>query len=171
MSVFFIAAVVIALWAVVLTVLGLRNERFPGTEGGARVVAAVSCVLAALGIATAVITGHEEDLVRKAEARQTAPPGPPAEVLRVEVDPSGQLKFETKELTTTPGRRTLELTNAAPLEHNIGIVGQGIDIVSNTVPQGRKAKVTADLRPGRYTYYCSVLGHRQGGMEGTLTVR
>jgi uncharacterized cupredoxin-like copper-binding protein len=31
--------------------------------------------------------------------------------------------------------------------------------------------VTAELGAGRYTFYCSVPGHRQGGMEGTLTVQ
>jgi uncharacterized cupredoxin-like copper-binding protein len=27
-----------------------------------------------------------------------------------------------------------------------------------------------DLKPGEYEFYCDILGHRQQGMEGTLTV-
>ena len=28
-----------------------------------------------------------------------------------------------------------------------------------------------DLKPGKYTFYCDILGHRAQGMEGTLTVK
>ena len=32
------------------------------------------------------------------------------------------------------------------------------------------SKASADLKPGEYEFYCPVDGHKQGGMEGTLTV-
>lgn len=173
MSPFFFAAILAALWAVALTVLGLRHPAFPGGEGGARIIAALSFVLAGAGIAAAVITGVEEEHKKEAEARaeepEAAPPGP--RPIRVEVDPKGELQFERDRLETTAGTRTVELTNSAPLAHNIGVVGQGLDVVGPTVPRGGTSRVTVPLRPGRYTFYCSVLGHREGGMEGALVVR
>jgi plastocyanin len=173
-SIFFFTAALAALWAVGLTVLGLRHASFPGGEGGARIIAAVTFVLAGAGIASAVITGHEEELAREAEAQAEEPqpaPSPGPRPLQVAVDPTGQLRFEQEELVTTAGPTTIELTNSAPIEHNIGIVGQGVDVIGKTVGRGGRTTVSAPLRPGRYTFYCSVLGHRQGGMEGALIVR
>ena len=28
-----------------------------------------------------------------------------------------------------------------------------------------------DLKPGKYTFYCDIPGHRAAGMQGTLTVK
>jgi mono/diheme cytochrome c family protein len=39
------------------------------------------------------------------------------------------------------------------------------------VGTGGTSKVSANLKPGTYEFYCSVPGHEAGGMKGTLTVK
>jgi hypothetical protein len=51
---FFIGGGVLALWAVVLATLGLRNPSFPGDAGGQRMVMAISLVLALVAMGLAV---------------------------------------------------------------------------------------------------------------------
>jgi uncharacterized cupredoxin-like copper-binding protein len=35
---------------------------------------------------------------------------------------------------------------------------------------GQSDELKVDLKPGKYTFFCDIPGHREGGMEGTLTV-
>jgi plastocyanin len=37
--------------------------------------------------------------------------------------------------------------------------------------EGDRQSLRVRLRPGKYVFYCDVIGHRRAGMEGTLTVR
>ena len=53
---FFIAGGLFACWAIVLFALGMRARTFPGGQRGERVVIAVSVVLMAAAMATAVLT-------------------------------------------------------------------------------------------------------------------
>lgn len=62
------------------------------------------------------------------------------------------------------------MTNMSPVEHDVA-VAQGTTVVGQTpVFTGGSKAVTLTLKPGTYTFYCTVPGHRQAGMEGTLTV-
>jgi plastocyanin len=36
---------------------------------------------------------------------------------------------------------------------------------------GHKTKGNVELKPGKYTFYCDISGHRAQGMEGTLTIK
>jgi hypothetical protein len=53
---FFIAGGLFAAWAIVLFLVGMRSQAFPGGQSGERTVIAVSLVLTAAAMATAVIT-------------------------------------------------------------------------------------------------------------------
>lgn len=54
---FYVAGGLLAAWAVLIGVLGVRRPTFPGGERGARVVMALSALLVAAAMVTAVITG------------------------------------------------------------------------------------------------------------------
>ena len=59
--VFYVLGGTLAVWAVVLTALGLMNVRFPGNRGGERIVIAISVTLVALAIGSAIVTSKTED--------------------------------------------------------------------------------------------------------------
>ena len=69
------------------------------------------------------------------------------------------------------GSVTIESKNPQPTGHNIAVEGNGLDEKGPVIQDGETSKVTVDLKPGEYTFYCSVDGHRQAGMEGKLTVK
>jgi mono/diheme cytochrome c family protein len=79
--------------------------------------------------------------------------------------------FQYTLATAPPGSLTLVMPNKSPLVHDISVKGNGIDKKGNEVPQGGTSTVSVNLKPGKYTFYCSVPGHEQAGMKGTLTVK
>jgi plastocyanin len=94
----------------------------------------------------------------------------PGGTLELAADPSA-IAYDTTELTSKPGKVTIEFENPAPIEHDVAIEQEGKEIaVSELITEG-STSVTAELPPGTYTFFCTVPGHREAGMEGTLTVK
>jgi uncharacterized cupredoxin-like copper-binding protein len=91
--------------------------------------------------------------------------------LTTDADPGGALKFTKTTLTAKAGKVTLTMKNPSSTEHGIGVKGNGAQQVGNSVGQGGVSTVTANLKPGKYEFYCPVDGHEQAGMKGTLTVK
>jgi plastocyanin len=91
--------------------------------------------------------------------------------LKLTADPGGALKFDKTSLSTKPGEVTVVLDNPSDLPHAIEVEGKGVEEEGKTVGKGGVSKVTVDVKPGKYEYYCPVDGHKQAGMEGTLTVK
>ncbi len=92
--------------------------------------------------------------------------------LAIAANPSGQLAYDKKALSAKAGKVTITMTNMSSLGHNITIQQGTSGAVLGATPtfQGGTKSVTVDLKAGTYTFFCSVPGHRAGGMVGTLKV-
>lgn len=79
--------------------------------------------------------------------------------------------FSTKSLHTTAGRVVIHFTNRAPEAHNLTLQSPaGSTVAATPTFAGGTKTLAVTLKPGIYTYYCSVPGHRAAGMQGKLTV-
>jgi plastocyanin len=208
-TVFYILGAALAVSAVVLSVLGLRLENFPGRA--APLIFLWFALLVGSATTFAVLNGQDEQEARaselakageEAEAQEKQAPAQggqeaaggeqeeqeaaepegggqakpeagakgPGGTLKLAADPSA-IAFDTTTLSSKPGKVTIDFTNPSPLEHNVAIEEDGKQLaISDTIAEG-KTSVTADLAPGTYTFLCTIPGHAEAGMEGTLTVR
>jgi plastocyanin len=92
--------------------------------------------------------------------------------VKISADPSGQLAYQQKSASAKAGKVTVDFTNQAPLAHNVTIADSSGKILgaTNTIT-GSTASASVNLKPGTYTFYCSVDSHEQAGMKGTLKVQ
>ena len=90
--------------------------------------------------------------------------------LSIPADPGGAIAYQFGSAEAPAGQLTIDSENDASIPHNIAVEGDGVDEVGPEVSGGGTSEIEVDLKPGEYTFYCSVPGHREGGMEGTLTV-
>ncbi len=124
----------------------------------------------ALGLAACGGGGNEAATTR---STATAPSGGGGggSTVKIAADPSGALKFDTTSLEATAGKVTIDFTNDSSLPHDVKIEGNGVNGEGTDQVTGGSTSATLDLKPGTYTFYCSVDGHRAAGMEGTLVVK
>ena len=92
--------------------------------------------------------------------------------VNVEADPNGDLAYTQTSLTANAGSDTIDFNNPASLAHNVTIQdSSGKTIGATDTITGSTTSTTVDLKPGTYTFFCSVDSHEQAGMKGTLTVK
>jgi plastocyanin len=68
------------------------------------------------------------------------------------------------------GKVTFLVKNDGAMPHDFVIQGHGVDQKTGMLKPGHSVSLTVDLKPGIYTYRCTILGHAFFGMKGTLTV-
>lgn len=87
--------------------------------------------------------------------------------------PSGtDLAYNQKDVSAKAGSVTIDFQNNESIPHDVAVESSSGDTVGQTdlVASGT-ANTTVELQPGTYQFFCTVPGHRQAGMEGTLTVK
>jgi nitrite reductase (NO-forming) len=80
------------------------------------------------------------------------------------------INWEQKELSIPASTdTTITVVNKGVLQHDFVI--DALQVKSDLLNGGDSADVTINAPAGTYEYYCSVPGHKEAGMVGTLTVQ
>lgn len=91
--------------------------------------------------------------------------------LDIEAASSG-LAFASKSATAKAGNVTVDFTNPQAIPHDVAIEDSSGEVIGQTETTAEGSDSTeVELEPGTYTFFCTVPGHREAGMEGTLTVK
>jgi plastocyanin len=193
-TLFYVFGLTLVVSALGVAFVGLRFEAFPPTR---LVLAGVIAYFACLVGATttfAVLNARDQQHAREAEqaaattteaantttttSGTTSPAGAPqgnakqgGTTVKLAAE-SDAIAFDTKQLSAKAGQVTIAFDNPSGLTHDVCLEDAGGNEVgcSDTISQSQTS-LSEDLKPGDYTFYCSVDAHRATGMEGTLTVK
>ena len=121
---------------------------------------------------TATSTNGSETSGGEAGGGQTGGGGGGGSAVKFVADPSGSLAYTTTQASAKAGEVTLDFENPQSLTHDVAIEdSSGKEVGATELITDSSTSTTVELKPGTYTFFCSVPGHREGGMEGTLTVK
>ncbi len=196
-TLFYVFGIALVLSALVLSALGLRSESFPTSRILLAGIVAYFVVLVGATSTFAVLNAREEQRKHDAEQAEAAeevvseevaaggattttesppetePPPAPGGLSTVKVSSpaDGSLIFEPSKLTAKAGTVTIEYDNPSPVDHSVAIEAGSETLGESEIATEATLTATADLKPGDFVFYCTVPGHREAGMEGTLTVK
>lgn len=176
-TLFFVFGIALVISAVGIAVIGLRYENFPSNRG---VLMGVIMYFAALVGATAVfavLNARDEQHAQEAEAAaatstttSAAPSGGPVQLA---ADPS-TIAYTTTSLQAQAGNVTIDFNNPnQAIAHDVCVESSpGSSLGCSKQVMGAKTSLDLkNLKPGTYTFFCSVDSHEAAGMKGTLTVK
>lgn len=88
----------------------------------------------------------------------------------VTIGAEGDITFDVNAWSVPEGEVTFVYHNDGDLLHTLAIEGLEDRMELRVPSEGDVDTATLNLRPGTYTLYCTIRGHRELGMEGQLTV-
>ncbi|MBM3666739.1 MAG: hypothetical protein FJW90_04545 [Actinobacteria bacterium] len=134
--------------------------------------ASLLLVAIALALFGLVACGGDDDETTAAETTTEATTGGGGSTVAITAAADGTLAYDQTEVDATAGEVTIDFDNPAALSHDVAVEDDaGTELGKTDIVAQDTATTTIDLAPGTYTFFCTVPGHREGGMEGTLNVK
>ncbi len=138
------------------------------------VLASIALALASVALVACGGDGDGDDTVT-AGVLEEEPADYPGDigqwVLEFEPDPDGDLTYTFDEAVSPPGNTNFVFENPQAVAHDVAIeTAGGRQLGKTEVVKEGSGWVRLSMKAGKYVFYCTVPGHREAGMEGTLTV-
>jgi len=138
-------------------------------------VALVACGSSSDDSSSATTSGGETTSGATSGGGKEESGGGGGSTVKFEADPGGELAYTTTTASAKAGDVTIDFNNPQALTHDVRIEeaqgAQGEELGGTEQIASGENSATIPLKPGTYTFFCSVPGHREAGMEGTLTVK
>ncbi len=78
--------------------------------------------------------------------------------------------FDPSSISAPAGIDAIKFNSTEAL-HTFVFAGGKVPGFKLEASSGNSEQLKVNLKPGKYTFYCDIPGHREAGMEGTLTVK
>jgi uncharacterized cupredoxin-like copper-binding protein len=78
-----------------------------------------------------------------------------------------EYSFTPSSISVSHGTVTFRFTNRGKIGHDLSVPGKKTPVIN----PGKTATITVSLKKGTYSFICTVPGHAQLGMKGTLKVK
>jgi plastocyanin len=95
------------------------------------------------------------------------PTGPVQKTIDIK---GGNFFFDPKDPQAPAGVDAIKLTSEGGM-HTLVFAGGKVPNFKLQASSGKSDQLKVDLKPGKYEFYCDIPGHREAGMDGTLTVQ
>jgi plastocyanin len=132
--------------------------------------------LAVVGLAACGSSSNDNSTTSAAAAPATTAAagggGGAASTVDISTPGGSTLAYDQKSVSAKAGSVTINFDNKEALQHDVAVADSSGKVLGQTdLVSSSTANATVDLQPGTYTFYCTVPGHKEAGMEGTLTVK
>jgi uncharacterized cupredoxin-like copper-binding protein len=185
MTAYYVLGITMVVGALVLSAIGLTREGFPPSRGVARAIIGGTLLLVLVGAAVLVVVTDKEhpkqEAAEKAElaAEKSTGENPEGAVQGQGARGSTKVRAVEKEFSIKlesgdslkPSKYDFRVVNQGKIDHDLAIEGGGTEEKTALIGPGKEASLEADLKPGKYRFYCTVPGHAQSGMDVDVTVK